>query len=73
MNSGTVNSGCDTNRANRLCNAFSSSARGAPAAPRPRGSVRSASVTGAPSSRSSGVISDSTMCCAMCTLNSTML
>ena len=33
MNSGTVNSGCGTNRANRLCSASSSSARGAPAGP----------------------------------------
>ena len=73
MNSGTVNSGCATNRANRLCSASSSSARGAPAAPRPRGRVRSARVTGAARSSSSGVISDSTMCWAMCTLNSTML
>ena len=48
-------------------------ARGAPAVPLPRGSVRSASVTGEPTSRNSGVIRDSTMCCAMCTLNSAML
>jgi hypothetical protein len=73
MNSGTVNSGFVTNRPNRLCRAFSSRARGTPAAPLPRGRVRRASVTGAAISRNSGVISDSTMCCVMCTLNSTML
>ena len=73
MNSGTVNSGCATNRPNRLCSALSSSARGTPAAPLPRGRVRSARVTGAATSSSSGVISDRTMCCVMCTLNSTML
>ena len=43
------------------------------ALPRPRGSTRRASVIGEPTSRNSGVISDSTMCCAMCTLNSSML
>ena len=45
---------------------------GAPAAPRPRGRVRRARVTGAARS-SSGVISDRTMCWVMWTLNSTML
>ncbi len=38
--------------------------------PLPRGSVRSAMVTGEPSSSSSGETMDSTMCWAMCTLNS---
>jgi hypothetical protein len=67
-----VNPGFDTNRAKRLCSSSSSSARGTPAVPWPRGSDRSASVIGEPQSRKIGATIDSTMCCAMCTLNTTM-
>ena len=50
--------------ATRECSATSSQPRGR------RGSVRSASVTGAPSARTSGTTIVSTMCCTMCTLSS---
>ena len=56
--------GKDSTLATRECSSRSSSRRGDP------GSVRSASVTGAPSASASGTTIDSTMCCTMWTLSS---
>ena len=50
--------------ATRECSTASSQPRGV------RGSVRSASVTGAPRARKTGTTIASTMCCTMCTLSS---
>ena len=57
-------------RDTRLCNAASSHSRGpGGSSPPAAGSARSASVTGAPSTSSTGTSIDSSMCAAMCMLN----
>ncbi len=72
MNMGMVNRGCVITRMYRLCSRATSHSRG-PLRPRPAdGSARSVSVTGAPSRTRIGDSMLITMCCTMCTLNSTM-
>ena len=58
-----MSGGNDSTFATRECSTASSQRRGA------CGSVRSASVTGAPSASASGTSIDSTMCWTMCTLS----
>ncbi len=73
MNSGMVNAGCEITRTYRLCSSATSSSRGPRGRPLPAGRrARSARVIGAPSSSRIGTSIDSTMCCIMWALNSTM-
>ena len=62
--------GLVNNRDTRLCNAANSHSRGpGGSSPRAAGSARSARVTGAPNTSSTGTNIDNSMCAAMCMLN----
>lgn len=69
---GVANPGCVTRRAYQLCRNTLSHSRG-PRSPRCLAgcSARNASVIGAPNTSRIGTSIDSSMCCTMCTLNST--